>query len=153
MKQFTLRFKEDSQRPSFVINNGVVAMLDTGALYPVWTKSEYALIKLLNAKSLKRIVPVSGFGGTTMGKSFRVPYLQIGELIYSDICVVACPGMEKVPFSIILSSTMFQGLIYEIDTVNNCFNIAVPEKESVVRNCKILDENNAMRILCQSQNE
>lgn len=45
-------------------------MLDTGALYPVWTKSEELLVKLLNAKLVKAKVPVSGFGGTTEGNAY-----------------------------------------------------------------------------------
>lgn len=39
MQQFTLKLKEGNQRPSFIIDKGIMAMLDTGALYPLWTKS------------------------------------------------------------------------------------------------------------------
>lgn len=70
MQQFTLKLKEGNQRPSFIIDKGIMAMLDTGALYPVWTKSEELLVKLLNAKLVKAKVPVSGFGGTTEGNAY-----------------------------------------------------------------------------------
>lgn len=153
MQQFTLKLKEKRQRPSFVIHDGIVAMLDTGALYPVWTKSEELLIKLLNAKLTKRNVPVSGFGGTTTGNAYTIPLLKVGNIMYPNMQVIASSGMGSVPFNLILSATMFQGLIYEIDTVNNCFNVTIPDNESHIRNYKILDSNGNIHILCQSADE
>ena len=105
-------------------------MLDTGALYPVWTKSEELLVKLLNAKLVKAKVPVSGFGGTPEGNAYTI---QVGNLIFTNIHIIAS-NMITIPFSMILSATMFQGLIYEIDTVNNSFNVTIPDNESNIRN-------------------
>ena len=70
MLQFSLKLYSKFQRHSFIIDKGIMAMLDTGALYPVWTKSEELLVKLLNAKLVKDRVPVSGFGGTTEGNAY-----------------------------------------------------------------------------------
>ena len=37
MKQFTLRLDARQQRPVVALKNGLSALLDTGAYFPVWT--------------------------------------------------------------------------------------------------------------------
>lgn len=152
MLQFSLKLYSKFQRPAFDIHyNKIVAMLDTGALYPVWTKSEELLVKLLNAKLIKAKVPVSGFGGTTEGNAYTIPILQVGNLMFTNIHIIAS-NMVTIPFSMILSATMFQGLIYEIDTVNNSFNVTIPDNESNIRNYKLLGSDGNIHILSQSAN-
>ena len=154
MLQFTLKLYSKIQRPTFDIHcDKIVAMLDTGALYPIWTKSEELLIKLLKAEYTGKNVPVSGFGGTTTGKVYIIPLLQVGKINYTNMHIVVSDNLGKVPFSIILSATMFQGLIYEIDTVNNCFNVTIPNNESSIRNYKVIDSMGQINILCQSVEE
>ena len=151
MLQFTIKLYSDFHRPIFDIhNNKIVALLDTGAVYPVWTGSEESLIKTLKAKSLNATTSVSGFGGNSIGKIYIVPLLQIGKLYFPNMHIVVCNSIGNASFSLILSATMFKGLIYEIDTVNNCFNVTIPDKESNIRNYKILDSNGNIHILCQS---
>ena len=36
----------------------------------------------------------------------------------------------EVPFNMILSATMFQNLIYEIDDKNHKLNVTIPDEES-----------------------
>lgn len=45
---------------------GCTALIDTGALFPVWTKSR-ELLEALGAKIVKRNISFSGFGGDTCG--------------------------------------------------------------------------------------
>ena len=53
-------------------------------------------------------------------------------------------------YNLILSATMFQKLIYEIDDKNHKFNVTIPEEESAIRNLKIEDSNGRLHILCHS---
>jgi len=50
----------------------------------------------------------------------------------------------------ILSATMFSGLIYEIDDCHHKLNVSVPDKESHVRKLKIEDSNGKLHIFCAS---
>lgn len=66
---------------------GCTALIDTGALFPVWTKSR-ELLEALGAKVCKRNVLFSGFGGNVYGDIYTFT-LQLGSLIY--------PEMHKCP--------------------------------------------------------
>ena len=56
-------------------------------------------------------------------------------------------------FSMIISATMFSGLIYEIDTKNHKLNITIPNDESLIRNLRIQDSNGKLHVLCTSADE
>ena len=51
----------------------------------------------------------------------------------------------------ILSATMFSGLIYEVDTVNNVLNINVPDSESFIRNLTFDNGKGGRIVLCTTQ--
>lgn len=55
--------------------------------------------------------------------------------------------MEHPGYSLILSASMFYGLIYEVDTVNYKLNITVPDNQSLVRNLHIKDSQGNMHVL------
>ena len=133
------------------MNNGLCAILDTGAFIPVWTDSEDILVKDLGGKFIKSTVPVSGFGGTTFGNLYQVA-LQIGKLIFPNMPILANSELES-PFNMILSVTMFSGLIYEVDTVNYKLNVTIPAGESCVRNIKIKSGKGNTVVLCNAQDD
>ena len=54
------------------------------------------------------------------------------------------------PFNLILSATMFQSLIYEVDDKNHRFNVTVPDGESTVRNLRIENSDGRIFVLCNS---
>lgn len=54
-------------------------------------------------------------------------------------------------FNLILSATMFDGLVYQIDTVNHVLNVDVPDHESSVRNLRIEDKDGRQFVLCSGQ--
>ena len=68
MKQFTLDLYENVQRPVTFLKDwhNFDAMLDTGALFPVWVDEEQALIKL-GAERIQEGVTFGGFGGVATG--------------------------------------------------------------------------------------
>lgn len=148
MKQLLLHLDNNYQRPVIKLENGLTALLDTGAYIPVWTASEKILQQKLGGCFIQSNVPLSGFGGRTYGNLYQVT-LKIGELIYPNMHIVTNNELD-VEFSFILSATMFNGLIYEIDTIHNTLNINIPDNESIVRNLRIKNRNGKWYVLCES---
>jgi len=148
MKQFTLDLDKDMQRPIVYLSNypTLTALLDTGAYFPIWTSKESTLTKYLGAELVKKDVCFGGFGGSAKGNLYKM-HFTIGELIFPNMYIIACMEL-KVPFHMILSATMFQNLIYEIDDKNHKLNISVPDNEQMVRNLKIVDSNGNLHVLC-----
>ena len=53
-------------------------------------------------------------------------------------------------FNVILSATMFDGLIYHIDNVNHVLNIEIPDWESNVRNLRVVNKEGKIFVLCNA---
>ena len=90
MKQFTLELYDNIQRPVVYLPDWhkFNAMLDTGALFPVWVDDEESL-KDLGAECLREDVEFGGIGGNAKGKLYRLPFVKIGDLIYPKLPMVA----------------------------------------------------------------
>ena len=119
-------------------------MLDTGAMFPVWTAKEERLADL-GAVLVRSGIPFGGFGGMTAGNLYKMPSFQVGELIFPELPVVA--SRQHLPCQMLLSATMFSGLIYEIDDCNHRLNITIPDTASTVRRL-FVDEK--MRVFCMN---
>lgn len=149
MKQYSLNLDKKYKRPVILLGNGLTALLDTGAYIPVWTDEENILISDMGAELVKENVPMSGFGGYTYGNLYRVS-LNIGGIIYPNMHIIANNDI-KATFNLILSATMFDGLIYQIDTVNHVLNVDVPDNESNIRNLRIENKDGIQFVLCSGQ--
>lgn len=145
MKQFTLRLDATQQRPVVLLKNTLTALLDTGAYIPVWTDEEDILTSVMGGKLVKRNVPFTGFGGMAYGNLYQVT-LEIGDLVFPNMHIVANSELNT-SYNLILSATMFDGLIYEIDTKTHRLSLSVPDEESIVRNLRIVDKNEKVYIL------
>ena len=146
MKQFTLRLDATQQRPVVLLKNTLTALLDTGAYIPIWTDDEDILVSALGGKLIKKNVPFTGFGGTAYGNLYQIT-LEIGDLIFPNMHIVANSELNT-SYNLILSATMFDGLVYEIDTKTHRLNVSVPDEESLVRNLRVIDSNGSIHILC-----
>lgn len=102
-------------------------------------------MKSQGAELIKENVPFSGFGGTTTGNLYRVTF-QVGELVYPSMPILANSELD-VTFDVILSASMFDGLIYQVDTVNHVLTVEVPDNESTVRNIKLRDSSGRWFVL------
>lgn len=151
MKQITLRLDKRQQRPVVLLKDTLSALLDTGAYLPVWVDDEAILAEDLGAALIKKNIPFTGFGGTAQGNLYQVT-IEVGDLIFPNMHIIANNDMH-VPFNMILSATMFQNLIYEIDDKNHKLNISIPDEESIIRNLKIKESNGKLHIMCQSASE
>lgn len=153
MIQFSLELNGNQQRTFIFLRtwNNVLALLDTGALFPVWTDEE-RLLKKPGGIPMNKTVPITGFGGRTECPSYKLKGLRIGKITYSSIPIAVCP-MPEMTCHMILPATMFSGLIYEIDDYNHRLNVTIPAGESTVRNMRIVDSNGRLHILCNSNDE
>lgn len=136
--QLTIQLDKYARRPIARLNwfNDCRALIDTGALFPVWTKGEPLLVKL-GARLEKENVSFSGFGGETNGNLYRIDFTLNG-LQYIDMPIVA-KSMNDLNCHMILSATMFEKMVYTIDTVNKYLNIDTIDNQ-IVRILRISDE-------------
>ncbi len=148
IRQITMNLDDKQQRPVIILENGLTALLDTGAYVPVWVDDESILTENLGAEFVKGNVPLSGFGGIAKGNMYRATF-QIGDLIFPNMHIIA-NGELISPFNLIFSSTMLRNLIYEIDDKNHKLTITVPEGESMVRGIRIEDSEGRLHVLCDS---
>lgn len=149
MRQFTLSLQEKTQRPVAHLKNfyGLDAMLDTGALFPIWVAEEETLAEL-GGILLNDCVKFGGFGGMTTGKLYKLPIFRVGELMFPEFHIIAC--QIALPCQVILSATMFRNLVYEIDDFNHKLNVTIPDTQSEVRNFLIWDSDGCLHVACHS---
>ena len=147
MKQITLVLSTDYQRPVAKLADfhGIEALIDTGAVYPIWTKDERRLEKL-GAVRRKESVPFGGLGGMTEGALYEIPIFQIDGLIYPNMGIIA--HRLSFPVPLILPATMFNNLIYEINNKTHRMSITVPDDESTSRRLTIRDVNGRLHVFC-----
>lgn len=136
--QLTIPLDQYARRPIARLDwfHDCRALIDTGALFPVWTKNE-ALLLRLGARLIRKNVAFSGFGGKTCGSLYRVNFSLYG-LQYPNMPIVAKPTND-LNCHLILSATMFDQMIYTIDTINKCFTIDTIDPQ-IVRILKVSDE-------------
>lgn len=145
MRQFTLRLDATQQRPVVLLKNTLTALLDTGAYIPIWTDEEDILVSILGGKLIKKYLPFTGFGGTAYGNLYQVT-LEVGDLVFPNMHIIANSELNT-SYNMILSATMFDGLIYEIDTKTHRLNVSVPDEEGFIRNLRITDSSGSVHIL------
>ena len=117
----------------------------------MWTDDEQILVSDLGAKLIKKNIPFTGFGGTTYGNLYQVT-LEVGDLIFLNMHIVANSELNT-SYNLILSATMFNGLIYEINTQSHILNVTVVNDSNLVRNLKVIDKNGKIHVLCNAHNE
>ena len=148
MDEFTIRLSKKHQRPVLKVEafDDMYALLDTGAIFPVWVEDEEILKNYYNAKLIIKGIKFSGFGGYTVGNVYKLECFKFGKLIYPGFHIVTSRE-NRYPFSMILSATMFRNLIYTIDDKNHILTVKIPDDESSVRNLIIKDSNGRINVL------
>lgn len=72
--------------------------------------------------------------------------LRVGDLIFPDMHIVANSDLNT-SYNLILSATMFNGLIYEIDTYYHKLNITVLNDSDLVRNLRVVNKDGKIHVL------
>ena len=98
----------------FNIFPGCKALIDTGALFPVWTASEESL-KALGARPdpILPIGEITGFGGPAKGNLYRLT-IDLHGIYYIELPVLAV-RLPMSRFHMVLPSTMFADMEIAID--------------------------------------
>lgn len=57
MRQIVIDLDDKQQRPVAILDNGLVALIDTGAYIPIWVGNETVLKENMGAALIKKDVP------------------------------------------------------------------------------------------------
>lgn len=145
MRQLTFNLVKKSTRPILQTQN-IKALLDTGAEVPVWVASKRAFLAMFpNAVLQTENASLKGFSETVMCPAYNCSFC-LGELVFNNIPILI-QEMSDSTFQLILSASMFRGLILEFDMINYKLNITIPRECDMVRNLQLIDSNGNMHIL------
>ena len=143
-----------AQKPLIRLDNfpGCTALIDTGAMLPMWIKSEKALIQAGGIKTGYSQKITTADGKEVKKDLYRLT-VYMDELIYNDMPILLSPinNISLKNVHIILAATNFRDMIYTIDTIDNKLILEIPDGQKV-RNVKVLDETGNINII-QSQIE
>ncbi len=123
---------------------GCTAMLDTGALIPVWTK-RVDVLQGLGAEQVAKDVSFNGFGGEASGDLYKLD-LTVGGLVYPGLPIIASRD-DDIPGYFIFSATMFSDMDYVVknstkklvispNTNQTCYNLKVDTKDGWIVLCQ-----------------
>lgn len=147
MNSFELDLNKCFQRPVVKLGgfNNFNALLDTGSVFPVWTTSEDVL-KSIGGVCVKQSCIFGGFGGNVDGKLYTIPMLKVGDFVYPNMHIILYSELEDINFDLILSATMFNGLRYEINNIDNKFKVYYKNEQDRIRNIVIKGSNKNIKI-------
>lgn len=141
----TVELDNKARRPIAQIDwfDGCRALLDTGSIFPIWNGAGDELEQIFNAKLIKKGISFSGFGGEAKGDLYRVNF-KFDKLYYIDMPIVASE-LQNENGHMIISATMFDGMTYEIDTVNKKLNVDTKDNQPI-RILRLSDDNNNLSV-------
>lgn len=139
---------DESLRPVIEVGifPGCRALIDTGAVIPVWVAAERQLAASEGVRAMGRRGTVSGFGGSSEGNLYEMT-LDFDGLYYIDLPIVAS-RMRNTPWHIILPATLFDNMIYTIDNIRRMAIFEAPDNQ-LVRHLKYCDRDGALYIFSQ----
>lgn len=147
MNSFGLDLDRKFQRPVVKLANfnNFNALIDTGSVFPVWTTSE-DILKSINGVCVKESFTFSGFGGRANGKLYTIPMLKVGDFVYPNMHIIFSIDSINEKWDLILSATMFNGLKYEIDNIENKFRVYYKNEQDKIRNVLIQGSDNNIKV-------
>ena len=139
MKEFSLPLKYKHERPIIELYK-LPALIDTGAVVPVFSIFPTILEKFFDAKIILPNKFIGVFGGLEWGSVYSLAEFKIGELVFENFEVFV-PNEPRLKFPFLLSATLFYGTAYEFDTINEKFTVRLNDNQSLKRDFKIKDLN------------
>ncbi|MBR6014144.1 MAG: hypothetical protein IK062_10265 [Selenomonadaceae bacterium] len=79
---------------------------------------------------------IGRFGGNEIGSVYAIKNFKIGDLIFNNFEVFV-PETPRLQFPFLLSSTLFYGIDYEFDTINEKFVVKIKDAQNLEREFKI----------------
>ena len=144
MIEITINLNKNTRRPIAMIDwfKGCRAMIDTGAIIPVWTASDNDL-KILGATLERKNVSFGGFGGEAKGNQYRINF-RLDKLMYVDMPIIA-KEMSDLSCHMILPATMFEKMIYTIDDISKKMEIKILDNQ-IVRNLRLSNDKGSISV-------
>ena len=139
MKEFSIPLKRKFERPVIELYK-LDSLIDTGAVIPVFSIVPVVFEKYFDSKLILKDEFIGGIGGYEKGAVYSIKDFRIGNLIFNDFEVFV-PNRPKIRFPFLLSATLFYGMDYEIDTINEKFIVRMKDEQSFEREFKIKDLN------------
>ena len=149
MREIKKRLVTEFQKPVLSLY-GANALLDTGTDIPVCYYSGI-LTQYFHAKKVAAALSIGTFGENVTGDVYEVPLFQIGDLSFPGLRFFVPTAVHASEFLFILSASMFDKLIYEIDKENDWLTIRVPDNESLERHIILYDKDGNKHVLCGKQ--
>ena len=133
MKEFIKKISYSEDQPCVVLENGLQALIDTGAKIPVWTKTEELLLAYYpDAERVLDTVEIGLLEGMAKGSIWKID-LIFEKLIYPRIPIFVCNSSE-VEYTFLFSNSMFRKLEIRLDQFEDTFHVIIPDGESEIRN-------------------
>lgn len=131
MVSYSINTDKKSDRPLICLGNSLIAMVDTGATVPVWVgNNDSFLIEKLHAVLIKDSVDLIGFGGSDKCKAYKIPSITVSDITFKNVPILLSEKFKTSAFNVILSASMFSGMIYQFDTINNKMRLYIPDNET-----------------------
>ena len=137
MKEFSIPLQKKHERPIIKLYN-LSALIDTGAVIPVFSIDPDIIGKYFEIKLILETGFIDGFGGFERGSVYSIKNFKVGDLIFDDFEVFV-PDEPKINFPFLLSATLFYGMDYEFDTINEKFVVRMKDEQPLHRDFKIKD--------------
>lgn len=138
------------QRPVIALDFGdftQTALVDTGALVPVFTDDTEILLAL-GGKLECENVKIGGVGGKANGDLYRID-LKLGKVTFKSLPIV-CTSLPSMPFPFILSATMFSDFNYMIDNEKHKLVVDTRTDDSV-KNLRYKSKNGNWIVLAGAE--
>ena len=135
MKEFSIPLLSKYERPIIELYK-LPTLIDTGALIPVVSIFSSTIEKYFDIKLILPNEHISGFGGYEKGSVYSIAEFKVGELTFTDFEVFV-PEEPRLKFPFLLSATLFHGMAYEVDTINQKFTVRMQDDQPLERDFKI----------------
>ncbi len=135
MKEFSIPLSSKYKRPVIELYK-LPTLIDTGALIPVVSIFPSIIERYFDSKLILPDGHISGFGGYEKGSVYSLAEFRVGDLIFKDFEVFV-PEEPKLKFPFLLSATLFHGMAYEFDAINQKFTVRMTDDQPLTREFKI----------------
>lgn len=135
MKEFAIPLKKDYQRPVIELYN-LPTLIDTGSVIPVFSIFPSTIEKYFETKLILENETIEGFGGKERGSVYSIKNFEVGKLIFKDFEAFV-PREPRLKYPFLLSATLFYGMEYTFDMINDNFIVRMKDEQNFERDFKI----------------
>ena len=150
MLEARIKAELSGDRPYLILEKmkGIRALLDSGALCPVWVRDEKQLVESFGARACGECVRFTVFGGKEItGTLYEVPLFTLAEtLFFTNLPVIAAKDASEDDTAILLPATMFKGMVVTLDPLKDEMLLKILDGQPS-RRLKVTDKDGDIRIL------